>query len=106
MYLLNSENVTSGSPADAKAEKWSHFIHKQFKCNNVCSARYHDLILIRSTTGLGFYAASKRALEALHEGEAPLLWHEWGIKMTLLECGNIITNTEHMVDRLDVCSRS
>jgi NAD(P)-dependent dehydrogenase (short-subunit alcohol dehydrogenase family) len=56
----------------------------------------------RTTTGLGFYAASKKALEALHEGEAALLWHEWGINMTLLQCGNIITNTEHMVEKLAV----
>lgn len=60
------------------------------------------VIIFSTTTGLGFYAASKKALEALHEGEAPLLWQKWGIKMTLLECGNIVTATEHMVDRLDV----
>eukprot|EP01126_Amoeba_proteus_P047978 TRINITY_DN5519_c0_g1_i3.p1 TRINITY_DN5519_c0_g1~~TRINITY_DN5519_c0_g1_i3.p1 ORF type:complete len:168 (-),score=50.02 TRINITY_DN5519_c0_g1_i3:104-607(-) len=55
---------------------------------------------VTTSTGLGFYAATKKSLEALHEGEAALLWKKWNIKMTLLECGSIITGTPHLVDKM------
>jgi len=56
--------------------------------------------------GLGFYSATKKALESLHEGEAEYLMAQFGIKMTLFQCGNIITNTVPMVDRLEFGSRT
>jgi len=51
-------------------------------------------------TGLGFYAASKAALETFHSSEAPIL-AQWNIKLTILQVGTTITNDTHMAEKVD-----
>eukprot|EP01125_Pyxidicula_operculata_P018919 TRINITY_DN6795_c0_g1_i1.p1 TRINITY_DN6795_c0_g1~~TRINITY_DN6795_c0_g1_i1.p1 ORF type:complete len:233 (+),score=36.38 TRINITY_DN6795_c0_g1_i1:215-913(+) len=60
---------------------------------------------IGAPTGLQFYAASKSALESLHEGEAAML-AQYGIKMTLLQAGTIATNTKHMAEKVMMGERT
>jgi len=60
---------------------------------------------ISAPNGLGFYGASKKALEALHESDAPILLSKWNIKMTLIEPGNVMSPTEHIVHKTMVGER-
>jgi len=60
---------------------------------------------ISAPNGLGFYAASKKALEALHEADAPILYNQWNIKLCLIEPGNVLTPTEHMVHKVTIGNR-
>jgi len=56
-------------------------------------------------TGLGFYAASKAALETFHSSEAPIL-AQWNIKLTILQVGTTITNDKHMAEKVELGQRS
>jgi len=59
---------------------------------------------ISPPTGLGFYAASKSALESFHRSEAPML-AQWNIKLTLLQIGTIRTNNLHMAEKVELGTR-
>jgi len=59
---------------------------------------------LSASAGLGFYAATKSALESLHQAEAPMLL-QWNIKLTILQPGTIRTNNLHMAEKVEVGTR-
>jgi NAD(P)-dependent dehydrogenase (short-subunit alcohol dehydrogenase family) len=59
---------------------------------------------IRAPTGLGFYAATKSAVESLHTSEAAML-AQWNIRLTLLQVGTTMTNDKLMAEKVEFGSR-
>jgi len=73
------------------------------RCGHVITIS--SISAISAPNGLGLYGASKKALEAIHESDAPMLESVWNIKMTLIEPGNVLTTTEHLVHKTMIGER-